>query len=63
MKPAGLLVLLALLGVLVGREVRRVRSASVELDRRRARPALMAELALWAACVAIVGPRLIGLLT
>jgi hypothetical protein len=62
-KPAGLLVLLALLGVLVGREVRRVRSASVELDGRRARPALMAELALWAACVAIVVPRLIGLLT
>lgn len=63
MKPAGLLVLLALLGVLVAHEVRRVRSASVEHHGHRARPALLAELALWAACFAIVGPRLIGLLT
>jgi hypothetical protein len=62
-KPAGLLILVALLGVLVAHELRRVRSASVELDRRRARPALLAELALWAACFAIVVPRLIGLLT
>jgi len=31
-KPAGLLVLLALLGILVGREVHRVRLASVEVD-------------------------------
>jgi hypothetical protein len=62
-RPAGLLVLLALLGVLVGREVRRVRSVSASLDGRRARPALVAELALWAACFAIVVPQLIGLLT
>jgi hypothetical protein len=62
-KPAGLLVLLALLGVLIGREVRRVRSESVELDGRRVRPAMVAELVLLAACLAIVMPRLIGLLT
>jgi hypothetical protein len=62
-KPAGLLVLLALLGVLVAHEAHRVRSASVELDGRRARLAVLAELALWAACFAIVVPRLIGLLT
>jgi hypothetical protein len=62
-RPAGLLVLVALLGVLIGREVRRVRSASVELDGRRVRPALVAELVLLAACVASVLPRLIDLLT
>jgi len=62
-KPAGLLVLLALLGVLVGREVHRVRLASVEVDGRRFRPALVAEMVLLAACLAIVLPRLIGLLT
>jgi hypothetical protein len=59
----GLLLLLALLGVVVGREVRRVRSDSIQVVGGRARLARWAELALWAACLAIVLPRLIGLLT
>jgi hypothetical protein len=63
MKPAGLLVLLGLLGVLVGREVHRVRSASVEVNGRHVRPGLVAEVVLLVACLAIVLPRLIGLLT
>ena len=61
MNTAGLLLLLALLGVIVGREVHRVRS--IQVVGGRARLARGAELALWAACLAIVLPRLIGLLT
>jgi hypothetical protein len=58
---AGLLLLLALLGVIVGREVHRVRA--IQVVGGRARMARRAELALWAACLAIMLPRLIGLLT
>jgi hypothetical protein len=62
-KTAGLLILLALLAVIVGREARRVRSDSIHVDRRRLGLARGAELALWVASLAIVLPRLIALLT